>query len=183
MPSRRAAFLAAYCVLGIQYSYAADPGLRFEVRLAADNAPTPPASGRVLVAVGPAHGAPDFTRTQPPVLPVLGADADKFTADTAVTLDGKSATFPLRPLDELPAGEYTAQAVFAFNRDVNLPDAPGNRYCDPIQVKLDPKAGTTVKLTLDRTYEEEVPAETATHKYLKLPSKSLSDFHGRPMVY
>ena len=100
-----------------------------------------------------------------------------------VTLDGKSATFPLRPLDELPAGEYTVQAVFAFNRDVNLPDAPGNRYCDPVKVKLDPKAGTIVKLTLDKTYEEEVPAETATHKYLKLPSKLLSDFHGRPMVY
>jgi hypothetical protein len=183
MPSRRAAFLAAYCVLGIQYSYAADPGLRFEVRLAADNAPTPPASGRVLVAVGPAHGAPDFTRTQPPVLPVLGADEVRFTPDTTVTLDGKSATFPLRPLDELPAGEYTAQAVFAFNRDVNLPDAPGNRYCDPVKVKLDPRAGTTVTLTLDKTYEDELPAATATHKYLKLSSRLLSAFHGRPMAY
>lgn len=179
---RLAAALAAYCVLGTPYS-PADPGLRFEVRLAAANVPNPPASGRVLVAVGPAGGAPEFTRTQPPVLPVLGADADKLTADTAVTLDGKSATFPLKPLDELPAGDYTVQAVFAFNRDVNLPDAPGNRYCDPVKVKLDPKAGTVVKLTLDKTYAEEVPAETATHKYLKLPSKLLSDFHRRPMAY
>jgi hypothetical protein len=183
MPRRLVAVLAAYCVLGTPYSSAADPGLRFEVRLAAANVPTPPASGRVLVAVGPARGAPDFTRTRPPVLPVLGADAEKFTADTPVTLDGKSATFPLTPLNELPAGEYTVQAIFAFNKDVNLPDAPGNRYCDPVKVRLDPKAGTTVKLTLDRTYEEELPAETATHKYLKLPSKLLSDFHGRPMVY
>ncbi|HET6573900.1 MAG TPA: alpha/beta hydrolase-fold protein [Fimbriiglobus sp.] len=179
MPRRLVALVA---VLAAHCSPAADPGLRFEVRLAAGNVPDPPAAGRVLVAVGPARGVPSFTRTQPPVLPVLGADVEKFTADTTVTLDGNSATFPLTPLNELPAGEYTARAVFAFNRDVNLPDAPGNRYCDRVRVKLDPKAGTTVKLTLDKTYEEEVPEETATHKYLKLPSKLLSDFHGRPMV-
>ena len=48
---------------------------------------------------------------------------------------------------------------------------------------LDPKAGTTVKLTLDKAYVERVPNESKTHKYLSLPSKLLSEFHGRPMVY
>src|SRR5688572_23970328 len=86
----------AHCsLLTAHRSPAADPGLRLAARLAASNAPDPPASGRVLVAVGPARGVPDFTRTQPPVLPVLGADVEKFTADTTVTLDGRSATFPL----------------------------------------------------------------------------------------
>ncbi len=183
MARRLAVLLAAYCVLGTPVSPAADPGLRFEVRLAPGTAPNPPASGRVLVAVGPASGQPDFTRTQPPVLPLLGTDVSQFTADKTVTLDGKCATFPLKPLSELRPVEYTVQAVFAFNRDINLPDAPGNRYCEPVKVRLDPKTGTVVKLTLDKTYEEDVPEGTATHKYLKLPSKLLSDFHGRPMAY
>jgi hypothetical protein len=187
MPRRLVALvavLAAHCPpLTAQHAPAAGPGLRFEVRLAPGNVPEPAASGRVLVAVGPAKGRPDFTRTRPPVLPVLGADADRFGSDTVVSLDGRSDAFPLRPLDELPAGEYTVQAIFACNRDVNLPDAPGNRYCDPVRVQLDPKAGTTVKLTLDKAFAEDRARETATHKYLKLPSKLLSDFHGRPMAY
>jgi hypothetical protein len=86
-------------------------------------------------------------------------------------------------LNDLTAGDYTAQAVFATNRDINLPSAPGNRYSSPVPVKLDPVAGTTVRLTLDKTYEERKPKDTATHKYLHLPSKLLSAFHGRPMVY
>lgn len=180
MTIRCAALLA---VVFLPPAAAAEPGIRFEVKLAADNVPDPPASGRVLVAVGPANGRPNFTRTDPPNLPMLGADADRLTADTAVTLDAKCPTFPLVSLDDLPAGEYTVQAIFAFNRDVNLPTAPGNRYCEPVKVKLDAKAGTVVRLTLDKAFAERVPAETKTVKYHAVPSKLLSDFHGRPMVY
>src|SRR5262245_33420018 len=140
MPSAR--LLAVALLAALASPAAADPGLRFEVRLAPANVPDPVASGRVLVAVGPADGRPDFLRTDPPVLPVLGTDADRFTADAVAVLDNKSAIFPVTKLGDLPAAEYTVQAVFAVNRDVNLPHAPGNRYCDPVRVRLDPKAGS-----------------------------------------
>ncbi len=102
-----------------------------------------------------------------------------------MTVKGINASdcFPEGGLEKLPSGEYTVQAVFATNRDVNLPFAPGNRYCEPVRVKPDPAAGTTVTLTLDRTQPDDAPKDTATHKYLRLPSKLLSDFHGRPMLY
>jgi hypothetical protein len=180
MTTRSAALLA---VLFLPAAATADPGVRFEVRLGADNVPDPPASGRVLVAVGPANGRPSFTNTDPPNLPLLGADADKLTAATVVTIDAKCPTFPLVSLDDLPSGEYSVQAIFAFNKDINLPNAPGNRYCDPVKVNLDPKAGTVVKLTLDKAFAERTPTDTKTHKYHAIPSKLLSDFHGRPMVY
>ena len=117
------------------------------------------------------------------MLPILGADAEAFAADTVVTLDNDSLTFPFVKLNDLPAGEYAVQAIFATNRDINLPNAPGNRYCDPVTVKLDPAAGTVVDLTLNKSYAERTPKETKTAKFLKLPSKLLSDFHGRPMEY
>ncbi len=159
-------------------------GLKFQVKIAADQVDKKPESGRVLVAIGPKDSEPDFLNYRPPVLPVLGADAEGFTADKTITLDATSDVFPAGGLEKLAAGEYTVQAVFATNRDINLPVAPGNRYCKPTKVKLDPATGT-VTLTLDKGLGEkkDEPKETATHKFLSIPSKLLSDFHGRPMFY
>jgi hypothetical protein len=178
-----AAALFAAAAAALPQPPAKPAGVTFQVKLAPDQVGKPAESGRVLVAVGPARGEPDFTNYRPPVLPVLGTDADAFTADKTVTLDANSDVFPEGGLAKLPAGEYTVQAVFATNRDVNVPFAPGNRFCRPVKVKLDPAAGTTVSLTLDRTQPDDVPKDTATRKYLSVPSKLLSDFHGRPMAY
>lgn len=183
---RRLVVVVVLAVLGGLTAPAQDParkGLRFEVKLDPAQVGDKPESGRVVLAIAKGKGRPSFTNTDPPTPPVLGADADPFTADKVVVLDNSSDIFPLVKLNDLPAGDYTVQAVFATNRDINLPSAPGNRYCDPVAVKLDPAAGTTVKLTLDKRYEERKPADTAGVKYLHLPSKLLSDFHGRPMVY
>ncbi|HSQ56067.1 MAG TPA: alpha/beta hydrolase-fold protein, partial [Gemmata sp.] len=67
--------------------------------------------------------------------------------------------------------------------DIDLPSAPGNAYCEPVNVKLDPAAGTVVNLTLDKVFAERAAKDTKTHRFLKIPSKLLSDFHGRPMEY
>lgn len=157
-------------------------GLRFVVKIDPKQVGAKPESGRVLVGIAKKGQTPDFTNYRPPVLPVLGADADGFTADKTVVLDAASDVFPAA-LNDLPAGEYSVQAVFATNPDINLPHAPGNRYCEPVAVTLDPAAGTTVTLTLDHTFTDPLPKETPTHKYLHIPSKLLSDFHGRPVVY
>jgi hypothetical protein len=158
-------------------------GLRFVVELDPQQVADPPQEGRVLVGIAPAGQAPDFTNYRPPVLPILGADAAPFAAGTAITLGATSDQFPADSLAKLPPGEYSVQAIFAANRDINLPHAPGNRYCDPIRVKLDPAAGGTVALTLDQAYPDRKPADTATVRFLHLPSKLLSDFHRRPMAY
>ena len=112
-------------------------GVTFRVRLDPKLVGAKPESGRVLVGIAKAKRRPDFTNYRPPVLPILGTDAEAFTADTVVTLDNSSAVFPSAKLNDLPAGEYAVQAIFATNRDINLPNAPGNRYCDPLTVKLD----------------------------------------------
>jgi hypothetical protein len=161
------------------------PGVKFLVKIAPDQVGKVPDSGRVLVGIGPKDGEPDFTNYRPPVLPILGADCENFTADKVVTLDTASDQFPLNSLVELPAGEYTVQAVFVVNRDINLPTAPGNRTSKPLRLKLDAVAGTTVTLTLSRGLGQTTtePKTTATHKFLSIPSKRLSEFHGRPMEY
>jgi hypothetical protein len=157
------------------------PSIRFEVTIDPAAAGAMPVSGRVLVGIGRKGARPDFTRYKPPVLPILGADA--VAAGKVITLDAASDLFPCQSLGSLPAGRYSVQAILARNHDINLPDAPGNLYGEPVTVRIDPAAGTTVKLRLDRRLAEVVPKDSATHRYLAIPSKRLTDFHGRPMVY
>ncbi|MBA4186460.1 MAG: hypothetical protein C0467_00435 [Planctomycetaceae bacterium] len=175
----------AASLVGISQPATKPAGMKFQVKIAANQVGKAPESGRLLVGIGPADSEPDFTNYRPPVLPILGIDVDGFSDDKSITLDGSSDMFPVGGLEKLPAGDYTVQAIFATNRDINLPHAPGNRYCTAVKLKLDPTAGTTVTLTLDKSFalQETEPKETATHKYLRIPSKLLSDFHGRPMVY
>jgi hypothetical protein len=158
-------------------------GITFRVKLDPKLVGANPESGRVLVGIAKGKRVPDFTNYRPPVLPILGADAEPFTAHTVVTLDNDSMTFPSVKLNDLPPGDYTVQAVFATSRDINLPDAPGNPHCDPVRIRLDPRADSVVDLSLNKTFTEVTPKETATLKFHHLPSKLLSDFHGRPMVY
>ncbi len=179
------AFLVFAPSLAFSQSVNKSAGLIFQVKIAADQVGKVPESGRVLVGIGPKDGEPNFTNYEPPVLPILGSDVEAFTAEKIVTLNSGSVTFPIGGLEKLPAGEYSVQAIFATNRDINLPMAPGNRFCSPQRLKLDPASGATVTLLLDQGLGStgDVPAETATHKFLSIPSKLLSDFHGRPMVY
>lgn len=140
-------------------------------------------TGRLLVGLSTGRGQPRFSDTGPPGGPVLGTDAVNWAGDSPLTLDGKSLFFPLPSVNDLPPGEYAVQAVLCVNRDVSVPNAPGNLYSKVMRVGLDPKAGTKVALTLTDVYADDKPADTKSTKYVNLPSQLLSDFHGRPMVY
>lgn len=145
-----------------------------------------PTDGRVLVVLqrGGGRAEPRFTigQTGMDAPPVLGADANGFAPGKEVTLGAKSAIFPIDSLAKLPAGDYSVQAVFHFNRDLNLPDAPGNLYSPVQRVRLDPAAAGDLHLELSsRLPAETMPRDTDTMKYIHLESKLLSRFHGRPM--
>jgi S-formylglutathione hydrolase FrmB len=164
--------------------------LRFEVTAAPGLIPQP-VNGRVFVVMArPARGS--FRRGAEPRFsigdtgldtpPVLGCDADAFTGAKPVTLDGSCPIFPIESLAKLPAGDYDVQAVLHTNRDLNLPNAPGDYFGPPRKVTLDPVAGGTVKLELtQQNPPEQLPPDTARVKFIKLPSKLLSQFYGRPM--
>ena len=44
----------------------------------------------------------------------------------------------------MPAGEYDVQAVFDWNPDLRLPDAPGNLYSKVTKVRLDPARSSPI---------------------------------------
>lgn len=156
-------------------------GLRFEVTIDPKLATKTP--GRLLIAIGTKLRTPSFTSSDPTALPLLGVDVPAFSADTTAVVDSTAITFPEKSLERLPAGEYVVHAILAMNRDLSIPKAPGNLTAEPVVATLGPKSDGVVKLKLSKIIPDEAPKNSATHLYFQMPSKLLSDFHGRPMVY
>lgn len=157
---------------------------RFEVTVA-PGLLTKPTDGRVLVALGrdgEREPRQSIGNTGMATATVLGADADGFAPGAKVVLNSTSEIFPIENFGKLPAGDYTVQAVFDWNPDLRMPDAPGNLYSAPQKVRIDPAAGGVVVIELTKQIApEKLPPDSESIKYLKFESKLLSQFHGRPM--
>jgi hypothetical protein len=113
---------------------------------------------------------------------VLARDLKGFVPGATEVVDAHAFGFPSTNLTDLPAGNYFAQALFDCSTDLRLPSAPGNLYGKPQKIRLDPEQGGHWKLELtEQVPAEQLPAETAQIKFLKIQSKLLSDFYGRPI--
>jgi Putative esterase len=177
------------CVAGAS-DLAAEPStdgpgsLNFEVTLK-ENLVATPQTGRLMVALarqGEREPRLAIGGTGPDAPVVLGRDADDFVPGKALVLDGSVLTFPMAKLAELPAGDYFVQALLRCNRDVLSPSAPGNLYSNVRKLHLDPARGGTVKLELSAQIgPEQLPAETELIKFVRIQSRLLSQFHGRPI--
>ncbi len=174
--------LAAWCLAREPELIATS--LRFEVTVA-KGLLAAPQDGRVLVVLArrafiePRRLIGETGLNMPPV---LGQDATAFAPGKTVVLDRRCAIFPIDDLSRLPAGEYHVQAVFDYNRDLRLPNAPENLVSRPIKVAIDPAKGGTVKLELTgKLPPDEPPKSTEQVKLLKFRSEKLSKFYGRPM--
>ncbi len=161
-----------------------ETGLRFEVTMA-KGLLKDATDGRLFVVLGQ-RGQPEPRRaigqTGMTMPPVLGADVKAFAPGVVGVIDQKCVMFPIEHLSQLPAGDYSVQAVFHHNRDLNLVDAPGNLYSEAKAFSLDPSKAATIKLELTKAIPaESMPADTAAVKYIKLKSELLSKFFGRDM--
>ena len=161
------------------------PGLRFEVVLDPSLPAQPP--GRLLVVMSTTDRMEPrrlIGRTGRNAVPTIAVDAPALAPGERVTLDATAAAFPFESLAELPPGEYHVQAVLSTNRDLRLPDAPGNLVSDPARIRLDPdRVGVvTGRLRLSQTIpDERLPADEAHLRFISIRSDLLSAFHGRPM--
>jgi len=194
-----------FCTLGLLGAFGslqAQAGLRFEVSFPQERS-AEPQDGRLLLIL--ANNDRDEPRFQyriydPGTQPGFGVDVEGLDPGETVVVDGSTFGFPVRSLDDLPAGDYFVQAVLnryeTFHRGdghtVKLPPdrgegqhwniKPGNFYSLPRTVHLDPAQGGTVRISLT----EEVPPipepeDTPWVKHVRIRSELLSEFWGRPM--
>ena len=185
--------LASLLLLAAPFVAHAKSTLRFDVSWAN------PMDGRVILVISttgtpePRFSISEGLNTQQ----MFGADAE---GARGVSMDGATLGYPRQSLEEVPAGEYYVQAVLnvydTFHRadghTVKLPmdqgegqhwsRKPGNLYSQPVKVKIDPASADVVKIELTKTVAPIEPqADTKYIKHVRMQSKLLSEFWGRPM--
>src|SRR2546423_745386 len=133
-------------------------------------------------------------------LPIFGRDVDALAPGAPVIIDATVPGYPLKSLDDLPAGDYYAQAVLnvytEFHRadghviwahmdqweGQNFVTSPGNLYSVPQRFHVDARAGGTHALVLTQTIPPRPPPpDTKWVKQIKIQSKLLYAFWGRPI--
>jgi hypothetical protein len=106
----------------------------------------------------------------------------------------------LTSLKQLPAGDYYVQAVLhiyetfkrADGHTVKLPMdrgegqhwnlAPGNLLSKPVKVRFDPKSRKLIRVVLNDSIPAiKAPEDTKYIKHIRIQSKLLTEFWGRPM--
>ncbi len=131
---------------------------------------------------------------------IFGIDVNEWKPDSPATIDANVFGYPIKSLKDIPAGTYYAQAVLhryeTFKRKdghtVKLPmdrgegqnwrTAPGNLVSNVVKVQFDPKKTDAIKLTLDKKNPPlPEPKDTKFIKHIKMQSKLLTEFWGRPM--
>lgn len=130
----------------------------------------------------------------------FGLDVDGLKPGEEIFIDESVFGFPVRSIKDIPAGDYYVQALInryeTFHlkngKTVKLPPdqgegqhwniKPGNFYSKPTKVNIDPAKGETIKIVMDQKVPPiQEPANTKYVKHIKIQSKLLTEFWGRPM--
>jgi hypothetical protein len=131
---------------------------------------------------------------------VFGLDVEQWKPNDPQIVGSGANGFPRRSLAEIPAGRYRVQALLHKYETFRLKDgrvlklpmdrgegqqwnkAPGNLYSAPAWIDFDPRSSRPIEIVLDQVVPPiPEPADTKYVKHIRIQSKLLSEFWGRPM--
>lgn len=131
---------------------------------------------------------------------VFGIDAENWQPGTSQLIDMHAFGYPLEHLKDIPAGDYYIQVLLhkyetfhlKTGQTVKLPmdrgegqhwnTAPGNIYSVPAKIHFDPATSNEVALTITATIPPiKEPEDSKYIRHIKIQSKLLTEFWGRPM--
>lgn len=131
---------------------------------------------------------------------VFGIDVEGWGPGHSMLVDMHAFGYPIERLKDVPAGDYYVQALLhkyeTFHlkngHTVKLPMdrgegqhwniAPGNIYSKPLKIHFDPARSGEIALSIDQVIPViPEPQDTRYIKHIKIQSKLLTEFWGRPM--
>ena len=158
--------------------------------------------GRLLLLIAktnikePRFQINDATNTQM----VFGKDVDNWQPGKSQLVSEDAFGYPIERLHEIPASDYYVQALLhkyetfrlKTGQTVKLPmdrgegqhwnEAPGNIYSEPIKIRIDPKSSNEISLTINKEIPPiKEPEDSKYIRHIKIQSKLLTEFWGRPM--
>lgn len=131
---------------------------------------------------------------------VFGIDIENWKPGTTKIISATAFGYPVESMNKIIAGEFHVQALLhiyeTFHRKdghvVKLPMdrgegqhwnlAPGNLYSVPVSIKFNPKVKVQHTVVLTKIIPPiKEPADSKYIKHIKIQSKLLTEFWGRPM--
>ena len=132
---------------------------------------------------------------------VFGVDVDNWQPKTTQLVSVNAFGYPIEKIKYVPAGDYYVQVLLhkyeTFNlqtgNTVKLPMdrgegqhwniAPGNIYSKPVKIHFDPASANEIQLELSQVIPPiKQPEDSKYIKHIKIESKLLSKFWGRPIT-
>lgn len=132
--------------------------------------------------------------------PMFGRDFSAVAPGAPIIVDGTDLGTPVADMADLPAGEYWVQAVVSVYSEFKRADghtvwmhddqwegqawnrSPGNLYSVPRQLRIDPRAASTTRLSVTEVIPPVVvPADNEYVQRFKFQSPLLTKFWGRPI--
>lgn len=162
----------------------------------------PELDGRLILLLSKNNDAePRFQVNDGPTSQLIfGTDIEGWKPNTTKLVDVQAVGYPIERLSEVPAGDYYVQVLMhkyetfhlKTGQTVKLPMdrgegqhwniAPGNIYSVPVKIHFDPSASTEIALNLTKIIPPiKQPEDTKYIKHIRIQSKLLTEFWGRPM--
>jgi len=160
-----------------------------------------PLDGRLILMLSKNNNAePRFQIVDGPNTQLaFGIDVENWKAGESKVFTNTAFGYPIQSIANIPTGDYYVQALLhkyeTFHRKdghtVKLPMdrgegqqwnlAPGNIYSKPIKVRIDKRLKNIITIELSETIPPiKEPEDTKYIKHIKIQSKLLSEFWGRP---
>jgi hypothetical protein len=131
---------------------------------------------------------------------IFGVDVEGMQPGQEILIDESAFGYPKQSVKDIPAGNYYVQALINRYETFNLktghtiklpPDRgegqhweskPGNFYSIPVNMTIDPTKSQTVVIRMDQKIPPVAEPEDSKYiKHIKIQSKLLSEFWGKPM--
>jgi hypothetical protein len=162
----------------------------------------PVLDGRLLLILSNNnHSEPRFQVSDDPgTQMIFGMDIENWQPGTSQLVDMSAFGYPLEHLKDVPAGDYYVQVLLhkyeTFHlkpgHAVKLPMdrgegqhwnlAPGNIYSTPVKIHFNPATSGEINIIIDKIIPPIEPAKDTKYiKHIKIQSRLLTEFWGRPM--
>jgi len=173
--------------------------LRFEVSFPASYSPDP-VTGRMFIILARKDDKPPREQVGRYGVQIFGRDFSALRPGEKVIFDGDTLGYPAPSLSDLTPGEYIVQAGLNKYTRFDRADghsiwmhmdqwegqrwtrSPGNAFSEPRKITISPHPDVAVDLTTDQVIPPiEIPEDTAWVKRIKIQSRRLTEFWGRPI--